>query len=65
MPQQTTPNANNALGGLLRRMMPDSRVLSENSQTSPPQTGCHADVLINVRPLPVDTSELGCEEDAA
>ena len=44
--QQTEPNANNVLGNLLRDMMPDSRVLSENTQTFPAHPGRHADVLI-------------------
>ena len=46
MPNQTEPNANNALGDLLRAMMPGSRVLSENTQTFPAHPGQHADVLI-------------------
>ena len=46
MPQQTEPNANNALGDLLRAMMPDSKVFSENTQTFPAHPGRHADVLI-------------------
>ena len=46
MPNQTEPNANNALGDLLRGMMPGSRVLSENTQTFPAHPGQHADVLI-------------------
>ena len=46
MPNQTEPNANNALGDLLRAMMPGSRVLSENTQTFPAHRGRHADVLI-------------------
>ena len=44
--QQIEPNANNALGNLLRDMLPDSRVLSENTQTFPAHPGRHADVLI-------------------
>ena len=44
--QQTEPNVNNVLGNLLRDMMPDSRVLSENTQTFPAHPGRHADVLI-------------------
>ena len=31
MPNQTEPNANNALGDILRDMMPGSMVLSENT----------------------------------
>ena len=46
MPNQTEPNANNALGDLLRAMMPGSWVLSENTQTFPAHPGQHADVLI-------------------
>ncbi len=46
MPNQTEPNANNALGDLLRGMMPGSWVLSENTQTFPAHPGQHADVLI-------------------
>ena len=42
MPNQTEPNANNALGDLLRAMMPGSRVLSENTQTFPVHPGQHA-----------------------
>ena len=46
MPLHTEPNANNALGDLLRTMMPGSRVLSENTQTFPAHPGRHADVLV-------------------
>ena len=46
MPNQTEPNANNALGDLLRGMMPGSEVRSENTQTFPAHPGQHADVLI-------------------
>ena len=46
MPNQTEPNANNALGDLLRSMMSGGRVLSENIQTFPAHPGQHADVLI-------------------
>ena len=46
MPNQTEPNANNALGDLLRAMMPGSLVRSENTQTFPTYPGRHADVLI-------------------
>ena len=46
MPQQTEPNANNALGDLLRSMMPGSKVFSENTQTFPAHLGRHADVLV-------------------
>ena len=43
MPNQTEPNANNALGDLLRGMLPGSRVVSENTLTFPAHP---ADVLI-------------------
>ncbi len=46
MPQQTEPNANNALGDLLRSMMPGSKVFSENTRTFPAHPGRHADVLV-------------------
>ena len=46
MPRQTEPNANNALGDLLRSMMPRWQVRSENTQTFPNHPGRHADVLI-------------------
>ena len=46
MPNQTEPNANNALGDLLRGMMPGSEVRSENTQTFPVHPGQHAEVLI-------------------
>ncbi len=46
MPHQTEPNANNALGNLLKGMLPTCRVLSENTQTFPDHPGSHADVLI-------------------
>ena len=46
MPNQTEPNANNALGDLLRSMMPGSKVFSENTQTFPAHPGRHADVLV-------------------
>ena len=46
MPNQTEPNANNALGDLLRAMMPGSEVRSENTQAFPAHPGQHADVLI-------------------
>ena len=46
MPRQTEPNANNALGELLRGMMPGCEVRSENTQTFPDHPGRHADVLI-------------------
>ena len=46
MPRQTEPNANNALGNLLRRMMPGCTVRSENTQTFIGHAGRHPDVLI-------------------
>ena len=46
MPRQTEPNANNALGDMLRGMMPGCEVRSENTQTFPDYPGRHADVLI-------------------
>ena len=46
MPHQTEPNANNALGDLLRSMLPGCQVRSENTQTFPNHLGRHADVLI-------------------
>ena len=46
MPRQTEPNANNALGDLLRGMMPGCEVRSENTQTFSDYPGRHADVLI-------------------
>ena len=46
MPRQTEPNANNALGDILRGMMPGCEVRSENTQTFIDHPGRHADVLI-------------------
>ena len=46
MPRQTEPNANNALGDLLRSMMPGCDIRSENTQTFSDYPGRHADVLI-------------------
>ena len=46
MPHQTEPNANNALGDLLRSMLPGCQVRSENTQTFPNHLGRHADVKI-------------------
>ena len=46
MPRQTEPNADNALGDLLRSMMPGCEVRSENTQTFLDHPGRHADVLI-------------------
>ena len=50
MPQQTEPNANNALGDLLRSMMLGSKVFSENTQTFPAHPGRHADGLVGRSP---------------
>ena len=46
MPRQTEPNANNALGKLLRRMLPGSKVHSETTQTLEGFPGRHPDALI-------------------
>ena len=46
MPRQTEPNANNALGDMLRGMMSGCEVRSENTQTFSDHPGRHADVLI-------------------
>ena len=46
MPRQTEPNANNALGQLLRRMLPGSKVHSETTQTLEGFPGRHPDALI-------------------
>ena len=46
MPNQIEPNANNALGNLLKGMMPTCEVRSENTQTFPEHPGRHADVLV-------------------
>ena len=45
-PKQIEPSVNNALGNLLREMMPTCEVRSENTQTFPNHPGRHADVLI-------------------
>ena len=45
-PKQMEPNVNNALGNLLKAMMPTCKVLSENTQTFPDHPGRHADVLV-------------------
>lgn len=49
MPRQTEPNANNALGSLLRGMLPGCAVLAENTQTFADYPGRHSDVLITGR----------------
>ena len=47
MPNQIEPNANNALGNLLRGMFSSAwTVRSENTQTFPDHPGRHADVLV-------------------
>ena len=46
MPHQTEPNANNALGRLLRQMLPGSRVHSETTQTLEGFPGRHPDALV-------------------
>ena len=46
MPRQTEPNANNALGDMLRSMMSGCEVRSENTQTFSDHPGRHADVMI-------------------
>ena len=46
MPHQTEPNANNALGSLLRNMLSTCVVRSENTQTFADHPGRHADALI-------------------
>ena len=46
MPHQTEPNANNALGVLLRGMLSGSAVWSETTQMFPEHPGRHADVLV-------------------
>ena len=71
MPNQTEPNANNALGNLLRGMMPGSLVRSENTQTFPTHPGRHADVLVTTpgrSPVVVEAEyepALEAEQDAA
>ena len=46
MPRQTEPNANNALGNLLKSMLPRSEVRFENTQTISGQPGKRPDILI-------------------
>ena len=46
MPNQIEPNANNALGNLLKGMMPTCEERSENTQTFAVHPGRHADALI-------------------
>ena len=47
MPNQIEPNANNALGSLLRGMFSSTwKVFSENTRTFPDYPGRHADVLV-------------------
>ena len=45
-PRQTEPNANNALGALLRQMLPACEVRYENTQTLADFAGRHPDILI-------------------
>ena len=71
MPHQTEPNANNALGQLLRKMMRGSQILSENTQTFPDYPGRHADVLVTApgrSPVAIEAEYLPApeaEDDAA
>ena len=71
MPHQTEPNANNALGHLLRKMMRGSQILSENTQTFPDYPGRHADVLVTApgrSPVAIEAEYLPApeaEDDAA
>ena len=44
--KQMEPNVNNALGNLLKSMMPTCTVLAENTQIFPDHPGRHADVLV-------------------
>ena len=46
MPQQIEQNANNALGALLRRLLPKYDVLYENTKQIVNQPGLHPDILI-------------------
>ena len=46
MARQSEPNSNNALGDLLRSLLPGCNVRSENTQTFPTYPGRHADILI-------------------
>jgi len=46
VPNQIEPNANNALGKLLRRMMPGSKVHSETTDTFEGFPGKHPDALV-------------------
>ena len=46
MPRQTEPNANNALGAILQRMLPRSSVRSENTQAIVGQPGLRPDIII-------------------
>ena len=71
MPHQTEPNANNALGQLLRKMMRGSQILAENTQTFPDYPGRHADVLVMApgrSPVAIEAEYLpapAAEDDAA
>ena len=46
MPHQTEPNANNALGGLLGKMLPRYNVRSENTQQIVGQPALQPDILV-------------------
>ena len=46
MPRQTEPNANNALGSLLKGMLPRSQVRSENTQVISGQPGLRPDIIV-------------------
>ena len=46
MPRQTEPNANNALGNLLKSMLPRSQVGSERTQAISGQPGKRPDIII-------------------
>ena len=46
MPRQTEPSANNALGNLLKTMLPRSQVGSERTRTISGQLGLRPDILI-------------------
>ena len=43
---QTEPSANNALGGMLQKMLPRSNVRSENTQAIVGHPGLRPDILI-------------------
>ncbi len=70
MPRQTEPNANNALGALLRAMLGSSDVRSENTQVIIGRPGLRPDVLITApgrSPVVIEAEfmpALTAEEDA-